>query len=75
MAEDTNNTSNTEVKEDKKSSEGFKTVMKIAIGVILVILGVWAVFGWWSFLWDVIKGCIGLFLILAGVITIAIAKE
>jgi len=37
MAEDTNNTSNTEVKEDKKSSEGFKTVMKIAIGVILVI--------------------------------------
>jgi len=75
MAEDTNNTNNTEVKEDKKSSEGFKTAMKIAIGVILVILGVWAVFGWLPYLWTVIKGCIGLFLILAGVITIAIAKE
>ena len=75
MAEDTNTTNNAAVKEDKKSSEVFKTAVKISIGVILVILGIWAVFGWWSFLWMVIKGCIGIFLILAGVITIAIAKE
>ncbi len=75
MAEKSNDTNSTAVKEDKKGSEVFKTAMKITLGIILILLGVWAVIGWWKPLWEVIKGCIGLFLILAGAVTIAIAKE
>ncbi len=74
MTEKSNN-QGADIKEEKKSSEVFKTAFKIAIGAILVILGIWAVIGWWQYLWQVFKGCIGLFLILAGLITIAIAKE
>ena len=64
-----------EVKEEKSSSENSKMVLKIILGVILVILGIWAVIGWWSSLVTVFKGCIGLFLLMAGAITFAIAKE
>ncbi len=64
-----------EKKEEKKSSEVLKTMSKIILGVALIGLGLWAVIGWRLFLLVVIKGCIGLFLILAGAITIAIAKE
>jgi len=62
-----------EEKEEKK--EVFKTALKIVLGLILIGVGIWAVIGWWQALWTVFKGCIGLFLILAGAITIAIARE
>jgi len=64
-----------EEKEEKKTSEALKTIGKIILGVIFIILGIWAVIGWWKSVGTVFKGCIGLFLILAGAITIAIAKE
>jgi hypothetical protein len=45
------------------------------LGIAFIVLGVMAVAGWWASLVEVFKGCIGLFLILAGLITLAIAKE
>lgn len=62
-------------KEEGKPREALKTMGKIIIGGTLIILGLLAVITWWSNLWAVFKGCVGLFLILAGAITIAIAKE
>ena len=73
--EDKKNTQDVNVSEEKKSSEVFKTALKISIGFIVVLLGLVAVIRWWGSLAIVFKGCIGLFLIIAGAITIAIAKE
>ena len=62
-------------KEEKKGSDNTKMIIKIVLGALLILLGLWAVIGWWWSLTVVFKGCIGLFLILAGAITLAIAKE
>lgn len=51
------------------------SMVKLIVGVGLVILGLTAVLGWWEYLVVVIKGCIGIILILAGAVVIAIAKE
>ena len=69
------NQEQTQEKEEKKTSEVVKTVFKYILGIVLVGLGIWAVIGLWPSVWTVIKGCLGVFLILAGAITIAIAKE
>ncbi len=61
--------------EKKKGKAVAKTALKVILGLIFIALGIWAVVAWWQELLDVIKGCIGLFAILAGAITIAIAKE
>ncbi len=55
--------------------KGLATLFKVILGVVFLILGGAAILSWWNFLLMIIKGCIGLFLILAGVITLAIAKE
>ncbi|MCF7870942.1 MAG: hypothetical protein K9L95_06150 [Candidatus Omnitrophica bacterium] len=59
----------------KKGTAAVKTILKIILGLIFIGLGIWAVIAWWKDLLVVVKGCIGLFAILAGAITIAIAKE
>lgn len=51
------------------------TVLKVILGLILIVLGILMVIGWWAQLVMVIKGCLGLFLILCGLIALAIAKE
>ncbi len=64
--------------EEKKCCECKNTsgaIFKVILGLIFLALGVLAVVGWFGSLLTVIKGCIGLFLILAGIITLAIAKE
>ncbi len=61
--------------ETKKGKKVAKTALKVVLGLIFIALGILAVVSWWSDLLVVIKGCIGLFAILAGAITIAIAKE
>jgi len=61
--------------EQKKGGAAVKTALKIILGLIFIALGIWAVVVWWRDLLVVIKGCIGLFAVLAGAITIAIAKE
>ena len=67
-----------EVKQEEKKVEAKKiisTVFKVILGLVFLALGIWAIIAWWKDLLLVIKGCIGLFLILAGIITLAIAKE
>ena len=51
------------------------TLFKVVLGLAFLVLGGWAILRYWGDLLIIIKGGIGLFLILAGVITLAIAKE
>jgi hypothetical protein len=67
-----------ETKQEEKKVEIGKiisTIFKVILGLVFLVLGVGAVIVWRKDLLLVIKGCIGLFLILAGIITLAIAKE
>lgn len=57
------------------SKKVFATIFKIVLGLAFLGLGAWAILTWWADLLAIIRGCIGLFLILAGIITLAIAKE
>ena len=58
---------------EKKTSS--KTLLKILIGVVLIAIGITLVIIWFPLLIGLVQGCLGLFLIMAGAITIAIAKE
>ncbi|MCX5668740.1 MAG: hypothetical protein NTX89_01270 [Candidatus Omnitrophica bacterium] len=51
------------------------TLFKVVLGLVFLVLGGLAILKFWGALLVIIQGCIGLFLILAGVITLAIAKE
>jgi uncharacterized protein (DUF983 family) len=66
-----------QTEEAKKPSAGLKTVVKIILGIVFIALGLFLLLKWcwWRYLWVIIKGIIGPFLVLAGVITLAIAKD
>ncbi|MCX5701909.1 MAG: hypothetical protein NTW64_02870 [Candidatus Omnitrophica bacterium] len=67
-----------EIKQEEKKGEAkkiFSTILKVLLGLVFLALGALAIITWWSDLLLVVRGCIGLFLILAGIITLAIAKE
>jgi fatty acid desaturase len=67
-----------EVKQEEKKGDVKKTmstVLKVLLGLVFLALGALAIIKWWPDLLILIKGGIGLFLLLAGVITLAIAKE
>lgn len=67
-----------DIKQEEKKLDTkklFWTVFKVVLGLVFLVLGVWAIVAWWQYLLMVVRGCIGLFLLLAGVITLAIAKE
>jgi len=67
-----------EVKQEEKKVEVKKivsTIFKVILGLVFLALGALAILRWWTDLVAVFKGCIGLILILAGIITLAIAKE
>ncbi len=67
-----------ELKQEEQKTDVKKiasTIFKVILGLVFLALGVLAIMAWWKDLLLVIRGCIGLFLILAGVITLAIAKE
>lgn len=66
-----------EAKQEKKveAKKIVPFIFKGLLGLVFLGLGIWAIIGWWSYLWIVIRGCIGLFLILAALIMFAIAKE
>ena len=53
----------------------FGTMVKVLLGLVLLALGILAIVQWWQLLLDIVKGSIGPFLILAGIIALAIAKE
>jgi len=64
--------------QETKKPEGKKalsTILKLLLGGALLVLGVMAIMNWKEDLFSVIRGCIGPFLILAAIITFAIAKE
>lgn len=64
-----------EKKEKVDAKKIISTIFKVILGLVFLILGVLAIWVWRGQLWVVIRGCIGLFLVLAAVITFAIAKE
>lgn len=72
MAEEVNDK---KVDEKKNCCICSKPSVKVVIGIALIIIGLAAVISWWPSLVALLKGCIGLFLIMAGAIAIAIAKE
>ena len=62
--------------EEKKSEcASGKVFLKMALGGGLLVVGCLLVWIWRGQLAVVIKGCLGLFLLLTGAITIAIAKD
>lgn len=50
-------------------------LIKVLIGLVLVGLGVWTIMLWWPDLLTLIKGGIGLCLILAGLIAFALVSD
>ncbi|MDD4939000.1 MAG: hypothetical protein PHE18_05025 [Candidatus Omnitrophica bacterium] len=67
-----------EIKQEEKKTDSkklFWTAFKVILGLVFLVLGIAAVIRWFWALKIVFEGCIGLFLILAGIITLAIAKE
>ena len=68
-----------EIKKEEKcciqGKKAFSTMLKVILGLAFLGLGAMAILTWWAYLMVMIKGSIGLFLVLAGVITLAIAKE
>ena len=67
-----------EVKQEQakpETSKVFSTVLKVVLGLGFLALGVLSIVRWWMHLKVVILGCLGLFLLLAGIITLAIARE
>lgn len=70
-----------EVKQEEKQNgkKMLSTLFKVLLGLAFIVVAVYLMFffkaQWWHYTWIVIKGSIGPFLILAGVITLAIAKE
>ncbi|MFC1704561.1 hypothetical protein ACFL1E_07280 [Candidatus Omnitrophota bacterium] len=68
--------------EDNKEKKDVKcacakpaTMLKVILGLVLIVLGALAFINWWWHFLVVVKGCLGPFLILAGLVTFAIAKE
>lgn len=69
-----------ELKQEEKKTEGkniMSTIFKVVLGLAFLVLAVYLLIGrgWWRDTWFVIRGCLGPFLILAAIITLAIAKE
>lgn len=69
-----------EIKQEEKKEEAgkmFSTILKVVLGLAFFALAIYLLIGrlWWHHTWLVIKGCAAPFLILAGLITLAIAKE
>lgn len=70
-----------EVKKEEKGAgakKALSTLLKVVLGLVFLGLAVYllAIRHWWGdFTLPFIKGCAGPFLILAGLITLAIAKE
>ena len=55
--------------------KALSTLFKVLLGLAFLVLGGLAILKWWGQLALVIKACIGPFFILAGIITLAVAKE
>lgn len=61
--------------EKRREGKMLSTIFKVILGLVFLVLGVLATIAWRGALLLVIKGCIGPLLLVAGAITLAIAKE
>ena len=66
--------------EQKKEScccggRSMATASKFLLGIVMIVLGVFLCMRWWLALAILVKGVVGPFLILIGLVFIAIAKE
>ena len=50
-------------------------IIKVFIGLVLVALGAWTIYLWWGDLLTLVRGGLGLGLILAGLITFALIAD
>jgi hypothetical protein len=50
-------------------------LLKVIIGLVLVALGAYTIFLWWADLLTLVRGGIGLVLILAGLIAFALVAD
>jgi hypothetical protein len=50
-------------------------IIKVIIGLVLVGLGAWTIYLWWADLLTLIRGGIGLVLIMAGLIAFALVAD
>lgn len=69
-----------EAKQEEKKAESkasFSTFLKVILGLAFIGLALYLLIGrqWWGYTWLLIKGSAAPFLVLAGIITLAIAKE
>jgi len=62
------------LRQKKRRFEGMKA-LKIILGIVLILLGVAGIVIWFSDVLALIRGGIGIVVLLAGVIALAIAKE
>ena len=62
--------------EGKKGGlQAAKMMLKVILGIVLLAAGAWLIWLWRWDVWMVIKGFLGMVIVLAGVIFLAIAKE
>lgn len=69
-----------ELKQSEQKAENkniMPTIFKVVLGLAFLVLAAYLLIGrgWWQATWFVIRGCLGPFLVLAAIITLAIAKE
>ncbi len=60
---------------EENSKKGLNTLLKIILGLVLLIAGITVIIVFWDSVLELIKAGIGFVLILAGAITLAIAKD
>lgn len=53
----------------------FFIVFKVILGLVFLSLGIWAAINFRKDIYTVIRGCIGPFLILSGIVILAIARD
>lgn len=61
--------------EKKDVSRAIKALLKVILGIVFLVVGVWLIWLWRWDVWTVIRGFLGMLVIFAGVIFLAIAKE
>jgi len=64
-----------ENKETSKTGEKVKVFLKMLIGAVVFLVGIYLCIKWWPSLLQLIKGCLGPMLMLIGFVVIAIARE
>lgn len=60
---------------DESYKKGFNTALKVILGLVLIIVGLVAIWAFRSAVATIIKAIIGFVFLLAGAITLALAKD